>query len=213
MTFSLTRGRPQRSAAGRFAVPLILPILALILSLFTGLSGVLRRQLETAAADQAETLLSEAAATALDAAFSERNDLSSGIVTVSRADDGTITSVTSAPGALSALSAAFQTKLREALAARGKNPDVYVTFSRESYPTRTYGDLTLPAGEYDSLRVVIGAGEGKNWWCVLFPPLCTAASCEGVPLGLSESEYRLLTEGKKTIRFKSLELISLLFSK
>ena len=49
MTFSLTRGRPQRSAAGRFAVPLILPILALILSLFTGLSGVLRRQLETAA--------------------------------------------------------------------------------------------------------------------------------------------------------------------
>ena len=102
---------------------------------------------------------------------------------------------------------------KETLAARGKNPDVYVTFSRESYPTRIYGDLTLPAGEYDSLRVVIGAGEGKNWWCVLFPPLCTAASCEGVPLGLSESEYRLLTEGKKTIRFKSLELISLLFSK
>ena len=102
---------------------------------------------------------------------------------------------------------------KETLAARGKNPDVYVTFSRESYPTRTYGDLTLPAGEYDSLRVVIGVGEGKNWWCVLFPPLCTAASCEGVPLGLSESEYRLLTEGKKTIRFKSLELISLLFSK
>ena len=93
-------------------------ILALILSLFTGLSGVLRRQLETAAADQAETLLSEAAATAMDAAFS--NDRYSEIVTISRADDGTITSVTSAPGALSALSAAFQTKLREALATGGK---------------------------------------------------------------------------------------------
>ena len=99
------------------------------------------------------------------------------------------------------------------LLSRGKTADVSVTYSREIYPTRTYGDYTLPAGEYDSLRVVIGAGEGKNWWCVLFPPLCTAASCEGVPLGLSDSEYRLLTEGKMSVRFKSLELLSLLFSK
>ena len=101
----------------------------------------------------------------------------------------------------------------ETLRSRGKAADVSVTYSREYYPTRTYDAVTLPAGEYGSLRVVIGAGEGKNWWCVLFPPLCTAASVEGVPLGLSDPEYRLVTGGKKSVRFKSLELIALLFSK
>ena len=40
------------------------------------------------------------------------------------------------------------------------------------FPTRSYGEFALPAGEYTALRVVLGEGEGKNWWCVLFPPLC-----------------------------------------
>lgn len=40
------------------------------------------------------------------------------------------------------------------------------------FPTKAYGDLVLAAGEYDALRIVLGEGEGKNWWCVLFPPLC-----------------------------------------
>lgn len=40
------------------------------------------------------------------------------------------------------------------------------------FPTKTYGDLTLPAGEYDAFRIILGEGEGKNWWCVLYPPLC-----------------------------------------
>ena len=44
------------------------------------------------------------------------------------------------------------------------------------FNTRTYGDVTLPAGNYDALRIVIGAGKGHNWWCVLFPPLCLPAA-------------------------------------
>ena len=40
------------------------------------------------------------------------------------------------------------------------------------FPERTYGDTTYPAGNYKALRVVLGGGEGKNWWCVMFPPLC-----------------------------------------
>lgn len=44
--------------------------------------------------------------------------------------------------------------------------------AESEFPTRSYGNLILPAGEYDALRIVLGAGEGKNWWCVLFPPLC-----------------------------------------
>ena len=99
----------------------------------------------------------------------------------------------------------------QTLAARGRAASVAVTLSEEEYPTRDYGNFTLPAGRYLSLRVVIGEGKGKNWWCVLFPPLCTAASVDGVPLGLSDAEYRLVTEGKKSVRFKTLELFSRCF--
>ena len=107
-------------------------------------------------------------------------------------------------------------ELREKIAAtakrtlteRGSEAPVTVALSEEDYPTRDYGSFSLPAGRYLSLRVVIGEGEGQNWWCVLFPPLCTAAAVEGVPLGLSDAEYRLLTDGKASVRFKTLELLS-----
>ena len=52
------------------------------------------------------------------------------------------------------------------------------------FPTKSYGELVLPAGEYDALRLVLGAGEGKNWWCVIFPPLCfvdAAGNISGIP--------------------------------
>ncbi len=94
------------------------------------------------------------------------------------------------------------------LSERGRPSPVSVTLREEDYPTRDYGTLSLPAGRYLSLRVVIGEGAGQNWWCVLFPPLCTAAAVEGVPLGLSDAEYRLLTGGKASVRFKTLELLS-----
>lgn len=97
---------------------------------------------------------------------------------------------------------------KRTLTERGSEAPVTVTLSEEDYPTRDYGSFSLPAGRYLSLRVVIGEGEGQNWWCVLFPPLCTAAAVEGVPLGLSDAEYRLLTDGKASVRFKTLELLS-----
>ncbi|MBQ1251336.1 MAG: stage II sporulation protein R [Firmicutes bacterium] len=40
------------------------------------------------------------------------------------------------------------------------------------FPTKSYGDLTLPAGKYNAFRIILGEGKGKNWWCVLYPPLC-----------------------------------------
>ena len=97
---------------------------------------------------------------------------------------------------------------KRTLTERGSEAPVTVTLSEEDYPTRDYGSFSLPAGRYLSLRVVIGEGAGQNWWCVLFPPLCTAAAVEGVPLGLSDAEYRLLTDGKASVRFKTLELLS-----
>jgi stage II sporulation protein R len=54
----------------------------------------------------------------------------------------------------------------------GYNYDVAVKLEEAVFPTKNYGSITLPAGTYEALRVVIGKGEGSNWWCVLFPPLC-----------------------------------------
>ena len=48
----------------------------------------------------------------------------------------------------------------------------YLQLGESDFPLREYGALTVPAGEYLALRVILGEGEGKNWWCVLFPPLC-----------------------------------------
>lgn len=55
---------------------------------------------------------------------------------------------------------------------RGKDYDVKAVFGQYQFPVKSYGFVTLPAGEYDALRVIIGNGKGSNWWCVLFPPLC-----------------------------------------
>ena len=62
-----------------------------------------------------------------------------------------------------------------------------VSLGRETFPTKTYGDLTLKEGEYDALIVELGTGKGKNWWCVAYPPLCFIASEQ---TGKEEVEYR-----------------------
>lgn len=54
----------------------------------------------------------------------------------------------------------------------GKDYSVAVTLGKDLFPTKMYGDMTFPAGEYEALKLVIGNGKGKNWWCVMFPPLC-----------------------------------------
>jgi stage II sporulation protein R len=55
---------------------------------------------------------------------------------------------------------------------QGKDFPAKVNLGSYPFPTKSYGDITLPAGNYQALRVVIGNGTGKNWWCVIFPPLC-----------------------------------------
>ena len=103
---------------------------------------------------------------------------------------------------------------QKTLADRGNAAEVAVTFTEETYPERIYEGLHFPAGRYRSLRVLIGEGEGKNWWCVLFPPLCVGAATEEIavtqpvepPPGLGESSWRLVSQsGENEIRFKLLE--------
>lgn len=67
-----------------------------------------------------------------------------------------------------------------ALAAAGFSETVEVSLTEEAFPTREYDTFSLPAGVYKALRVVIGEGEGKNWWCVVFPQLCVGTEGEFV---------------------------------
>lgn len=61
----------------------------------------------------------------------------------------------------------------------GSEDQATVTLAKEAFSTRDYDTFSLPAGVYESLRVTIGQGEGKNWWCVVFPSLCLPATSEG----------------------------------
>ena len=101
----------------------------------------------------------------------------------------------------------------------GYDYDVKVEIGEELYPTKYYDDFALPAGEYTSVRVVIGNGDGRNWWCVLYPPLCTSLATDNkeevcIQAGLTKDQYNLITatnSGKYKIKFRFLELASEVF--
>ena len=93
----------------------------------------------------------------------------------------------------------------KALKNEGYSYDVTVKFEPSYFPTRTYENVTLPAGFYKSLKVTIGEGKGKNWWCVLFPPMCLPAATkedEVLSAVLTEEELSLVSSNPKyEIRF------------
>ena len=97
-----------------------------------------------------------------------------------------------------------------AQAARTVTPDaVTVTLGPERYPTREYERFSLPAGVYTSLGVTLCAGEGHNWWCVIFPPLCMESSLSDRAVEtLSDDDVKLITEDGDgyVLRFRLLEL-------
>ena len=97
--------------------------------------------------------------------------------------------------------------IRSAAEAVSEGREVAVTLGRESYPTRVYEGFSLPAGEYNSLRVTLGEGQGRNWWCVVFPPLCVEAASDASLEALSPENAAIVSEdGGYVIKFKLLEL-------
>lgn len=132
------------------------------------------------------------------------------------AADGLLDGVESTAGALDTVAAALprlEAAANACLAEWGSSHTAAVTLEPTYFTTRTYEAGTLPAGWYNALRVVIGDGAGRNWWCVVFPPLCLGAVSERVEVtaamaGLTEEEISLITaeEGEYVIKFKLLEI-------
>lgn len=104
---------------------------------------------------------------------------------------------------------ALEKSAKEFIHTSGFDYDVKISLSREYFTTRTYETVTLPAGRYLALRVVIGAGEGHNWWCVMFPPMCVPAADKKDEIEniFTEDEIKLVESSPKyEIRFKVVEI-------
>lgn len=107
----------------------------------------------------------------------------------------------------------------------GYQYEVTAELTRDFFPVKSYGDVTLPAGEYEAFRIQIGEAQGKNWWCILYPPLCFVDATYGyVPEDskkmlkniMDEECYKAITEGgcakgEVEVRFKLWDLLSGLF--
>lgn len=105
----------------------------------------------------------------------------------------------------------------------GRRSDIAVSLEREMFDERQYDTFALPAGEYSSLKIVIDEGKGKNWWCVIFPPLCLEVSCETCQSDnidedekpesafseLSDEEIELITgeDDEYVVKFKIMDLV------
>ena len=113
----------------------------------------------------------------------------------------------------------FSNIAQDIVTQNGYDYPINVSIGKYNFPTKEYGDVSLPAGNYDALRVEIGSASGHNWWCVMFPPLCFVDVSSGVVAesskellqdGMSEEEYDLLTKSSDNselnFKFKIVEL-------
>lgn len=107
----------------------------------------------------------------------------------------------------------------------GYNYDVNIEIGNFHFPTKSYGDISFPAGNYDALKIEIGDAIGQNWWCVLFPPLCFVNSSIGVvpddskntlKENINSESYEIISEGNNSndntsdikIKFKIIEFLN-----
>lgn len=97
----------------------------------------------------------------------------------------------------------------------GYDYSVDISIDKCDFPTKSYGDVTLPAGVYDALRVKIGKADGHNWWCVMFPPLCFVDVSSGIVPdtskevlkdSLDNEEYKIITADNSSANNSSIKL-------
>lgn len=109
----------------------------------------------------------------------------------------------------------FKNTAKECLRKNGCDYNVDVYVDKEYFNTRKYDDFTLPSGIYNALKIVIGKGEGHNWWCVMFPAIClSGVTDDKMNDYLSKDEQELInSDSKYEIRFKVVEIYEKLKSK
>ncbi len=127
-------------------------------------------------------------------------------------------SVSEAKGKINGLLPEIKSDTEKWIAELGYNYKVDAIIGEEWYDTREYEDFTLPAGYYTSLRIIIGNGNGQNWWCVMYPPLCLEMATEAAPhddgfIDYTKEEISLIKSGKYQVKFKILEDLSRAFAK
>lgn len=109
--------------------------------------------------------------------------------------------------------ALFKETAQKVIAYYGYDYEAKVYVTKEYFNTREYEYFTLPAGIYNSLKIVIGEGKGKNWWCVMFPSVCISGCVDDFDNVLTEDEKEFLTSGGYRIKFKTVEIIERIKSK
>ena len=110
----------------------------------------------------------------------------------------------------------IQTLCEQTLLQNGCESEVEVTLTKMFFSNKNYETFIMPSGVYDALRITIGEGQGKNWWCVMFPPMCLSACVDKEDLSatLGENGEGFIEKSPKyTVRFKLLEYVQKLFTK
>ena len=114
----------------------------------------------------------------------------------------------------------FQKIAENTIRENGFNYSVNIEIGNFEFPTKTYGDISFPAGYYDALKVKIGEANGQNWWCVMFPPLCFIdvtsgvvpdESKENLQENMSDEDYALISDNDTPeikFKFKLLEFFT-----
>ena len=102
-------------------------------------------------------------------------------------------------------------KAEQTLRAEGCTDSVSVTFGETAFPQRSYGDVTLPAGNYQSLNIAIGAAEGQNWWCVMFPALCIPAAVSQPDALPADAQRMTAAPEQYEIRLKTVDICRSIF--
>ncbi len=113
----------------------------------------------------------------------------------------------------------FQEIAEKTIKDEGYSYPVKIEFGNFYFPTKVYGNISLPAGFYDAMKIEIGEAHGQNWWCSLFPPLCFVDISSGVideeaqenlKNNLSDEEFSIITSDSETIKlkFKLVEMFS-----
>lgn len=114
----------------------------------------------------------------------------------------------------------FKNIAQSVIKENGYNYNVNIYIGKYDFPTKTYGDISFPAGNYDCLRIEIGKSQGQNWWCVMFPPLCFVDVTSGIvpedskslmQNNLTDEEYSIISDNHSPdiqIKFGLIEMFN-----